>query len=172
MPRLPRRRNTALMGGKGSGRGLAPCGTNARYQRHRKAGEDCPLCREAHRVLSAGKYKPKPPRTAPTQQAKKQIVIDAKFERGACAHCNLKVTSDNWIIFEWDHIDPTIKSFALSNARNYSVQAIIEELEKCQLLCSNCHQMHTYTQGHYFGRKKRLRLNKPETLFAHGLANS
>jgi hypothetical protein len=164
------------MGGKGSGRrpgtSLAPCGTVARYQRHRKAGEDCSLCREAMRVYVASKYKPRPPRTAPTPRDKKQIVIDAKFERGECAHCNLKVTLDNWIIFEWDHIDPTIKSFGLSNAKAHTVPEILEELSKCQLLCSNCHQLHTYTQGHFYGRIKRLRTNKPEDLFAFGLGNS
>ena len=164
------------MGGKGSGRpkgsGLAACGTVARYQRHRKAGEDCSICREAMRVYMAAKYKPRPPRTAPTRQHKKQMVIDAKFERGACAHCNLKVTLDNWIIFEWDHIDPTIKSFGLSRAKNQSVQAIIEELEKCQLLCSNCHQLHTYKQGHYFGRIKRQHKTELDNLHAFGLGNS
>ena len=164
------------MGGKGSGRpkgsGLAPCGTVARYQRHRKAGEDCSVCREAMRVYMAGKYKPRPPRTAPTPRDKKQIVIDAKFQRGACAHCNLEVTLDNWIIFEWDHIDPTIKSFGLSNAKRHTVPEILEELSKCQLLCSNCHQLHTYTQGHFYGRIKRLRTNKPEDLFAYGLGNA
>jgi len=160
------------MGGKGSGRPLAPCGTQARYQRHRKAGEDCAICREAARVYALSKYKPRPPRTAPTTQARKQMVIDAKFQRGACAHCNLEVTLDNWIVFEWDHIDPTIKSFGLSRSKNKSVQAIMEELDKCQLLCSNCHQLHTYKQGHYFGRIKRLRTTEPDNLYAFGLGNA
>ena len=162
------------MGGKGSGRRrtLAPCGTVARYQRHRKAGEDCSVCREAMRVYQLSKYKPRPPRTAPTPKDKKQIVIDAKFERGACAHCKLAVTVDNWIIFEWDHIDPTIKSFGLSNAKSHSVPEILEELSKCQLLCSNCHQLHTYTQGHFYGRIKRLRTTELEDLFAYGLGNA
>lgn len=164
------------MGGKGSGRpkgsGLAPCGTQAKYQRHRKAGEDCSICREAARVHALSKYKPRPPRTAPTRQDKKKLILEAKFERGACAHCHLEITLENWMVFEWDHIDPTIKSFQLSNSRAHSVEKILKELEKCQMLCSNCHQKHTYNEGHYFGRIKRLRATEPDNLFAYGLGNA
>ena len=165
------------MGGKGSGRRKGhrepiPCGSFARYKQHRLDGEDCSVCREAARLEARSRYKPRPPRTAPTAKDKKQIVIDAKFERGACAHCKLAVTVHNWIIFEWDHIDPTIKSFGLSNAKSHSVSEILEELSKCQLLCSNCHQLHTYTQGHYYGRIKRLRTTDLEDLFAYGLGNA
>lgn len=123
------------------------------------------------RAYQASKYKPRPPRTSPTHLDKKKIVLDAKFERGACAHCDLAVTINNWVVFEWDHIDPTIKSFGLSDARRHSVEDIIKELDKCQLLCSNCHQLHTYTQGHFKGNIQRLTPSKRETLYTYGLGN-
>ena len=39
----------------------------------------------------------------------------------------------------FDHIDPNTKVRALSNMLNYSLDSILEELEKCQVLCRFCH---------------------------------
>lgn len=43
---------------------------------------------------------------------------------------------------EFHHKDRTLKDFALSTAahRNYSLERIKEEIEKCEILCSNCHR--------------------------------
>lgn len=39
---------------------------------------------------------------------------------------------------EFDHIDPSLKEFDIS-AVCYSIENIIDELNKCQLLCEDCH---------------------------------
>lgn len=43
---------------------------------------------------------------------------------------------------EFHHIDKTKKSFGLATAanRNYSLERIKEEIQKCKILCSNCHR--------------------------------
>lgn len=40
---------------------------------------------------------------------------------------------------EIDHIDPSLKDFALSEGSSYSDARWNAELEKCQLLCKACH---------------------------------
>jgi len=37
------------------------------------------------------------------------------------------------------HLVPETKSFSLSSARNKSWAAVLTELDKCVLLCANCH---------------------------------
>ena len=37
------------------------------------------------------------------------------------------------------HIDPSQKDFSISNAKNQSWNKIKLELDKCELLCANCH---------------------------------
>lgn len=37
------------------------------------------------------------------------------------------------------HIDPTVKSFAMSTATGKSLAAYREEAKKCRLVCANCH---------------------------------
>jgi hypothetical protein len=42
---------------------------------------------------------------------------------------------------EFHHVNPSEKSFAISKAHSgYSLNEILEELEKCVLVCANCHK--------------------------------
>ena len=52
------------------------------------------------------------------------------------------------VVLEFDHIDPKIKSFGIANGiRNgYSWDKIRSEIEKCRILCANCHKRHTAQQ--------------------------
>ena len=41
---------------------------------------------------------------------------------------------------EFHHTDPTVKEFHLGQRRGLSEDKLRAELDKCQLLCSNCHR--------------------------------
>lgn len=45
---------------------------------------------------------------------------------------------------EFDHIDPSLKSFNV--LENWSIGWVrwMKEVDKCQLLCSSCHKLKTY----------------------------
>ena len=88
---------------------------------------------------------------APKQQ-RRMFVLQLKFERGACEHCGLEVDDFNHPIMQWDHIDPSQKSFTLSRAAhhaNLQLADVRAETEKCQLLCANCHGLRTYWERHH-----------------------
>lgn len=53
---------------------------------------------------------------------------------GACSQCG---QTEN---LEFDHIDPSTKSFNISKLWSLSDSTVVEELRKCQLLCSGCHK--------------------------------
>ena len=56
---------------------------------------------------------------------------------GKCAFCGL--TND----LEIDHKNPQEKSFTLTNFWHLSNDKLKIELQKCQLLCKNCHKFKT-----------------------------
>lgn len=63
-----------------------------------------------------------------------------------CAICNINDPR----VLEFDHINPTSKSFGISRAVHdlFGWEKILEEIEKCQILCANCHKIKTsHEQG-------------------------
>lgn len=55
---------------------------------------------------------------------------------GECVKCGEKHPS----VLEFHHKDPTKKNFQIGNAANKSWNVLVTELDKCELLCSNCHR--------------------------------
>lgn len=75
--------------------------------------------------------------TLRTNNHRAQRRIQAKNYLGAkCRFCS---SIDN---LEFDHIDPKTKSFNISDAisNNKAWTKLVLELDKCQLLCHDCHK--------------------------------
>jgi len=63
-------------------------------------------------------------------------------EKRPCADCGRFFPH---YVLDFDHIDRTQKADNVSNfLRNGSGQGMWEEIEKCELVCSNCHRVRTY----------------------------
>lgn len=45
---------------------------------------------------------------------------------------------------DFHHIDPTLKDSVVSVAAKKSRGSLMAELDKCEVLCSNCHRKHHY----------------------------
>lgn len=54
--------------------------------------------------------------------------------------------------FEFDHIDPRNKKFSISQAvrLGFGWEDVVIELEKCRILCANCHKKHTASQAAWY----------------------
>ena len=63
-----------------------------------------------------------------------------QFLGGKCNGCNTKADLSNLAIFVFHHKDPTKKEFAIAGVANKGWEVVKKELEKCELLCANCHQ--------------------------------
>jgi hypothetical protein len=76
----------------------------------------------------------------------------ANYKNNVCEICKLKrETIDDLEIFDFHHIVQAEKKFELGDnieSRNWLV--IKEELDKCMMLCANCHRkQHLYTRQTY-----------------------
>jgi 5-methylcytosine-specific restriction endonuclease McrA len=68
------------------------------------------------------------------------------YKRGKCERCGY----DKYIgSLEFHHKDPTEKDFSVAHARLTSFsERVKRELDKCELLCSNCHrEVHALLKG-------------------------
>ena len=91
--------------------------------------------------------------------------------RGRCvlhpiynAGTELIVNDENLPMFCWDHIDRTLKTANVARLLSKTnEQAIQQEIDKCQLLCHNCHAMKGIQEGDYYSIDKQT--HKHETLF-------
>ena len=61
-----------------------------------------------------------------------------------CEVCGLIGVESNQVVFDFHHLDPTLKDYTPSNLMDKSLERLHNELDKCILLCSNCHrQVHS-----------------------------
>ena len=49
---------------------------------------------------------------------------------------------------EFDHLDPSQKSFTISGGLHKNWDLLVEEATKCNLRCRSCHKMRTSREGH------------------------
>ncbi len=75
-----------------------------------------------------------------TRKRLQNIVNEMKIKIGFCNFCNMKVVRPYH--FDFDHIDPNEKLANVSDlaSRGRSVKLLKQEIEKCRLLCCECHQ--------------------------------
>ena len=66
---------------------------------------------------------------------KKKMV---KYKGGKCKNCKC-IKHD--VIFDFHHIDPSKKEYTISKIYHLKWEIIKKELDKCIMLCSNCHRL-------------------------------
>lgn len=72
-----------------------------------------------------------------------------------CALCQRERTPENVRCFQFDHVDPLekYKSICSMILLNETDENIFKEMEKCRILCTNCHIRNTFNQGYSFHLK-------------------
>lgn len=81
------------------------------------------------------------------ENGKKRLEAGRKFirklkENSKCVDCG----EDRWQCLDFDHIDPTKKTMAISQMvrARYSVKRLKKEVANCEIRCSNCHRVKTW----------------------------
>lgn len=81
--------------------------------------------------------------------SKTRNFVNALKKYGRCKDCGIRDER----VLEFDHLPEYKKEFNIAEAYRcmYSIGRIIKEIEKCDLVCSNCHKIRT---------KERFELSK------------
>ena len=74
------------------------------------------------------------------RQARTQYLLEY-FTTHPCCECG----ETDPVVLEFDHRDPDAKAFTIGAALSYRKwQAILDEIEKCDVVCANCHRRRHY----------------------------
>lgn len=66
------------------------------------------------------------------------------FRRSACFDCGVRFP---WYVMEFDHRDGTTKESLVNRlAGRAGLMRLLEEIEKCDIVCANCHRLRTYAR--------------------------
>lgn len=106
----------------------------------------CRSCKNAyHREYSArNKEKVSNYRRSRKEEIKKWFNEEAKNK--PCADCGNQFPA---CCMDFDHLEQGTKTKTLANlvGDGYSKERILKEIEKCDLVCSNCHRIRTRDRG-------------------------
>lgn len=64
-----------------------------------------------------------------------------KYLGNKCVNCGLAYNGENEVVFDFHHTDPSTKEGKPTKLLCFSWEALKKEIDKCTLLCSNCHRM-------------------------------
>lgn len=96
-----------------------------------------------HYKLNKDVYRETRKRNKPRQITEKRSVIRGLKESNACVDCGEFYP---YYVMHFDHLDDKQNEISAMVAQNYSVNAILNEIEKCDLVCSNCHRERTQSR--------------------------
>ncbi len=82
------------------------------------------------------------------QQSRRLLINNIKLQLG-CSRCGY---NEHPAALEFNHIRG-VKLFNISQDPKRSMKAILDEIEKCEVLCSNCHRIHTHENNHYHSKR-------------------
>ena len=124
----------------------------AAAQRAQRGGSKTPSAKAIlnHRARSREQFKQR-------RTINRRISHSNMHQRGKCElhpiyhnGQNMAVTNDNLPMFAWDHLDRTTKKDTIAKLIDVSTpNAIQTEIDKCQLVCHNCHAMKTKENKDY-----------------------
>ena len=73
---------------------------------------------------------------------KNEVIKKAKSQ--PCADCGVEYP---WYVMDFDHVRGEKLFNVSSSAYSKGLDTILEEIEKCEIVCSNCHRVRTASRG-------------------------
>jgi len=91
-------------------------------------------------TTNKAKSKCKKCHTMETHQKQRNLKGKAiEYLGGKCLDCGLEYNNNSWL-FDFHHRDPSDKEWNWGNRRTSNWEKLKTEIDKCDLLCSNCHR--------------------------------
>tara|TARA_R100000781_G_scaffold14941_2_gene12303 strand:+ start:1617 stop:2096 length:480 start_codon:yes stop_codon:yes gene_type:complete len=128
-----------------------------KLKRLNKRSNKCRQCTNEYSRKHYIKYKHKYKKrvkvnTEKYKKERRDLVYEFKLSN-PCASCG----ESNPIVLEFHHLDPKEKRNDVSNmaSHGYSAKSIEKEIEKCIILCANCHRKKTAKQQNWHSHKRK-----------------
>lgn len=129
------------------------------YVKDKKSGRLHTQCKECYRKYRVGHYTKHYAEKQEFYKARAKVYrlkVRKEFHDNMLAYLKDKYCvlcgEQDVRTFEFDHIDPKEKKFSVSQAvrLGYRWEAVILEIQKCRILCANCHKKHTASQFSWY----------------------
>lgn len=118
----------------------------------------CVLC---HGDRTQKRFDEKSPIKKYNKYTLRNIEIINEAKNRPCGLCGLSYPSHN---MQLDHIDPYDKFKNISQLKNFKVDTLIKELEKCQVFCALCHRRKSIFEQRAKKYPSRVKLEKIKPL--------
>jgi hypothetical protein len=82
-------------------------------------------------------------RLALEAQAKRKAIVN-ELKARPCMDCGIQYPP---YVMEFDHLDYSTKIDAVSRLLMHSLPKVLAEIEKCEIVCSNCHRVRTHSRN-------------------------
>jgi hypothetical protein len=122
-----------------------------------KRRSDCKVCCEQSRKSKEHYEKYKDEYKFRNKERKERLLNEntnyllSYLKEHHCVDCG----ESNPIVLEFDHIKPNEKEFGISKMmRDYTWDQILKEIDKCEVVCANCHKIRTAKQFGWLKLKK------------------
>jgi hypothetical protein len=124
---------------------LKPLSDFAWRRKHR--GQRHNMCRPCHSAYHREHYLANKQRYVDQARARQRALrlerttyLLEYFAQHPCTDCG----ESDPVVLEFDHLDAEGKSFCISQGLPYrNWQSILDEIEKCEVVCANCHRRRT-----------------------------
>jgi hypothetical protein len=77
------------------------------------------------------------------------MIDNIKMARG-CANCGFNTHA---AALDFNHVHG-VKKFNVSQDPKVALSKLLVEIDKCEILCANCHRIHTYENKHWHTKRK------------------
>lgn len=127
---------------------------NTRKFEHLGIPDDKKYCRTCDSVKAKTEFykhgsRSNAPQSYCKQCSHKRITIKGKqikmkmveYKGGKCLDCKLSAGENNVCVFDFHHLDPKTKDVNYNTIRWKKWETITKELDKCVLVCANCHRL-------------------------------
>lgn len=126
------------------------------YWHKRKSSKDgwefyCKCCVKKTTLENYNKNKEKWNETSLKNKKRQRDKINEFKNLCHCLKCGEKRI---WLL-DFHHLDPTQKDFQISQGERYGWEKIKKEIDKCVVLCSNCHR-----DFHYLEKTNNMTIEK------------
>lgn len=103
--------------------------------------DQCSSCRSKfHKYVHQARIKKRIPYRNKIGSMRSKMIIGNLLQESSCLDCQ----EDNWMVLEFDHVKgEKSKNLSQLSSEYVSLKTIQDEIDKCEIVCRNCHSKRT-----------------------------